>query len=661
MPRSAKIVPLPQPQAIEPDSAVNTAAVPIPLADLILSPLNPRQEHDPEGIAALAESLRSIGLIQNLAGYRDAEGRVAIVAGGRRLAALRLAAAERPDLDPVPVRLAPDEATARLWALAENTAREALHVADEVRAYRRMVEGGSPLPVIAAAFAVTEAHVRRRLKLASLPSLVLDALKAGRISVGHAQVLTLTADEARQVQALDLLVQRPMSEESLRRVLTQERVRADDRQAVFVGLPAYEAAGGTVTRDLFSAEDEAFVDDPALLDRLFEERLTTVAETKRAEGWRWVEPHRDHYLPWDAGKGMARVYPLPSPMTDEEEAELAGLYEMAEAEELSDEGYARIEEIEQARPAAFDEGHRAVAGGWVYVDRDGDLCEALGFIRAEDKADAIAAGAIQAPPTRTGGIGAAGPGEARKDGEGVEDGSASDDGTGSHAAAVETPAKPPYSAVLEADMRAVRLAAVQGALLDRPDLVLDLLAFSLSPESGWATTPLDVRAEAQPITPTEADGLSLDARLTERPAYTYGPDDLLAAFEAFRAQGQAHRDAMLAQAFARTLRYGGGATDRTRTLFERIEQEAGASLRSVWQPTGANFLGRVRSEVLDALFKDLLDRTDDDPAFRAFRAMKKGEKVAAMERLFADPEGQGEWLVTPEQRARIVAWAPPCA
>ena len=58
-----------------------------PLAQLYVSDLNPRQDADPEGIDLLADSLAMIGLIQNLSGILDGEGRVGIVAGGRRLRA----------------------------------------------------------------------------------------------------------------------------------------------------------------------------------------------------------------------------------------------------------------------------------------------------------------------------------------------------------------------------------------------------------------------------------------------------------------------------------------------------------------------------------------------------------------------------------------------
>ena len=101
------------------------------------------------------------------------------------------------------------------------------------------------------------------------------------------------------------------------------------------------------------------------------------------------------------------------------------------------------------------------------------------------------------------------------------------------------------NAELVADLRAVRLAAVQTALLGRSDLVLDLLAFAVSPESGWASTPLAVQPERQAIKPSVEDAFHPDPRLTEAPSPTYGPDDLLAAFEAFRARGNDHRDAAL--------------------------------------------------------------------------------------------------------------------
>ncbi|MCE6957526.1 ParB/RepB/Spo0J family partition protein, partial [Cereibacter sphaeroides] len=204
----------------------------IALDDLTLSALNPRQTHDEASIALLAESLVTCGLMQNLGGYRDAEGRVAIVFGGRRLAALRIAVQQRPDLAQVPVALAPDEDTARLWAQSENIAREALAPVDEIRAYGRMRDAGATVPQIAQAFGSTEAHVYRRLKLADLPGFVLDALAAQKITLGVAACFTVANDLDLAQEAMNRITgQRyACSEHEVRRWLQPEAVGPSDRR-----------------------------------------------------------------------------------------------------------------------------------------------------------------------------------------------------------------------------------------------------------------------------------------------------------------------------------------------------------------------------------------------------------------------------------------------
>lgn len=63
---------------------------------------------------------------------------------------------------------------------------------------------------------------------------------------------TVNSDHARQVQVWDA-VKNSWNKEpyAIRRMLTETSVRASDRRAVFVGIDAYEAAGGVVLRDLF--------------------------------------------------------------------------------------------------------------------------------------------------------------------------------------------------------------------------------------------------------------------------------------------------------------------------------------------------------------------------------------------------------------------------
>ncbi|WP_020592865.1 ParB/RepB/Spo0J family partition protein, partial [Kiloniella laminariae] len=173
---------------------------------LVLSEINPRQDVNDDEVKDLAESINTCGLIQNLSGIKLQDGKIGIVAGGRRLRALQVLSKKKGfNAFPIPVKIATNETEAQAWANAENIARQDLHPADEIRAYGRMSETGSPVSTIARAFAVTEAHVYKRLKLAELPSSILDALKAGKINLSIAEIFTRSTDAKRTEDALSAI------------------------------------------------------------------------------------------------------------------------------------------------------------------------------------------------------------------------------------------------------------------------------------------------------------------------------------------------------------------------------------------------------------------------------------------------------------------------
>ena len=89
-------------------------------------------------------------------------------------------------------------------------------------------------------------------------------------------------------------LQRSYSQEpyQIRRMLTERTVRASDKRAQFVGLDAYEQAGGIVMRDLFQQDDGGWLENVGLLDGLVAEKLKTEAEKIAAEGWKWIEVER---------------------------------------------------------------------------------------------------------------------------------------------------------------------------------------------------------------------------------------------------------------------------------------------------------------------------------------------------------------------------------
>ena len=165
----------------------------------------------------------------------------------------------------------------------ENTIRAAMHPADEFVAMAALIDAGEPIEAVATRFGTTERHVRQRLRLGKLAPELLDAYRNGDISLEVVTAFTLGADHAAQ-----LAVWRQLKDHSyiqpytVKRLLTESAVPLDSDLGLFVGAAAYEAAGGTVTRDLFSGDDDGFMDDAALVRRLAIEKLEAKAAELRA-------------------------------------------------------------------------------------------------------------------------------------------------------------------------------------------------------------------------------------------------------------------------------------------------------------------------------------------------------------------------------------------
>ena len=80
----------------------------------------------------------------------------------------------------------------------------------------------------------------------------------------------------------------------IRAWLTEDDIEGTDKRVRYVTLKAYEKAGGTVRRDLFSQDDDGvFILDVPLLDKLVSEKLDRAAKAAQKEGWKWVEVRSD--------------------------------------------------------------------------------------------------------------------------------------------------------------------------------------------------------------------------------------------------------------------------------------------------------------------------------------------------------------------------------
>lgn len=378
----------------------------IPLNKLVFSVGNVRKTHAALSIEALAESIARRSLLQSLsvrpllddAGNESSSYEVQ--AGQRRLRALHLLV-EQGRLSanaPIPCVV---KTTGMLEddSLAENSDRQALHPLDEFRAFAALHGNGMPEDDIAAAYAVTPTVVKQRLRLAAASPTLLEAYAADEIRLEQLMAFCVTDDHARQDELWEAIQkgQIPSAAHAIRRSLTEAAVGADDPRALFVGLDAYVAAGGSIIRDLFAEDEGGYLQDPALLMRLATEKLEAARQQYLAQGWKWAEAAVD--LPYNAAFGMRRLQPLDNPLSNKEQKrydacveELEQLSEEhADASEIPDDISARMAELEATieaidnRPPVYDKGEMARAGVLIDLGYDGSLNIRYGLVRQEDE------------------------------------------------------------------------------------------------------------------------------------------------------------------------------------------------------------------------------------------------------------------------------------
>ncbi len=380
----------------------------IPFDKLVLSQSNVRRIKAGVSVEELAEDIARRGMLQglNVRPVLDAEGvetgMFEIPAGGRRFQALSLLVKQKrlAKTAPIPciVRDAASEILAEDDSLAENMQRVTLHPLDQFRAFQALREKGQGEEAIAAAFFVTPQIVKQRLKLTSVSPALLEVYAEDGMTLEQLMAFTVNPDHERQEQVWDA-VKNSWNKEpyAIRRMLTETSVRASDRRAVFVGIDAYEAAGGVVLRDLFQGDDGGWLEDPALLDRLVTEKVQAEAEALASEGWKWIEVATD--LPYGYSHGLRRLAGDSAPMTDEESAAHASLlteYRALEEEcsgqdEYPEEIDARLGQLEMAmealeqRPLIYDLAEVARAGVFVTLNRDGGLAVYRGYVRPKDE------------------------------------------------------------------------------------------------------------------------------------------------------------------------------------------------------------------------------------------------------------------------------------
>jgi ParB family chromosome partitioning protein len=597
---------------------------PIPLSQLVPCPANVRKTGRKSGIEGLAASIAAHGLLQNLQVRPTGGESFEVVAGGRRFDALKLLAKQKkiaPD-HPVGCEVRENADDATEVSLAENEMRETMHPADQFEAFKTLADEGRGEEEIAARFGVTPQVVRQRLKLAVVSPRLIAAYRKDAMTLDCLMAFTVSDDHKQQEKVWKALPDfARQSPRGIRDALTEKHAAADSRLALFVGIEAYTAAGGAVLRDLFE-DGNAWLTDPALLDRLAAEKLEQAAQSVRGEGWTWVEIVPE--LSWEATKAFGRAEASRLPPTAEQQDEIERLTaecnaiiklhgEEPEDEEAADrlwEVQQRIEELSDGDEFWPGEA-KANAGAFVGIDHDGNLAIRRGLIRPEDKA------------------------AARKAARKVTGSSAKDDGP------------PPLPTALVETLTAHRTAALQTMLAGNPKVALVAVVHALALDCLYIPIPgscVNVSAKMTYL-PASAEGIddSPAAKLfaaTTKAATKGIPKQPEKLWAWLMAKDQKTLLAILAVCAACTVdavekRRGADDAD----VLEHAAQLAAAlklDMTQYWQPTAEGYFGRVsKALILEAVREGI-----DPGAAAKIDGLKKDAMAKRAEALLA---GKG-WL-----------------
>ncbi|EFF6844095.1 ParB/RepB/Spo0J family partition protein [Escherichia coli] len=603
-----------------------TEEVSVPLASLIKSPLNVRTvPYSAESVSELADSIKGVGLLQNLVVHTLPGDRYGVAAGGRRLAALNMLA-ERNILTadwPVRVKVIPQE-LATAASMTENGHRRDMHPAEQIAGFRAMAQEGKTPAQIGDLLGYSPRHVQRMLKLADLAPVILDALAEDRITTEHCQALALENDTVRQVQMFEAACQSGWGGKPdvrvIRNLITESEVAVKDNTKFrFVGADAFSP--DELRTDLFSDDEGGYVDRVAL-DAALLEKLQAVAEHLReAEGWEWCAGRMEPVGECREDAGTYRCLPEPEAVLTEAEEErlneLMTRYDALENQcEESDLLEAEMKLMRcMAKVRAWTPEMRA-GSGVVVSWRYGNVCVQRGVqLRSEDD--------VADDADRT---------------EQVQE-----------KASVEEISLP-----LLTKMSSERTLAVQAALMQQPDKSLALLAWTLCLNvfgSGVYSKPAQISLECKHYAltsdaPSGKEGAAFMAMMAEHfRLAALLPDEWERDMTTFLSLSQEVLLSLLSFCTACSL-YGVQTRNcghTSRSPLDTLESAIGFHMRDWWQPTKANFFGHLKKLQIIAA----LNEAGLSGAARDAEKMKKGDAAEHAEFHMKDNRWVPGWMCAP--------------
>ena len=175
----------------------------LPIYKVEPNPGQPRQDFDEEELQALSESIAIHGVIQPLTVRELPSGYYQIIAGERRWRAARLA-----NLSEIPaVIIEADEKKAMELALIENLQRQDLNPVEEALGYHSLInEYGMTQEEAAKQVGKSRPAVTNALRLLGLSAEILEKIRSGDLTAGHARAILQLKSEKKQLEAAKRII-----------------------------------------------------------------------------------------------------------------------------------------------------------------------------------------------------------------------------------------------------------------------------------------------------------------------------------------------------------------------------------------------------------------------------------------------------------------------